>query len=196
MSSDQIRTREVTAATGIVADSPVVRRGLADLQRAIAAGRDLVCEGRDQGTIVFPDAFCKFFLVGRPRGAARRRQTRTGRARRRGRSGGAAAGAGRARPARRRPRAWRRWSPPPTPWCWTARSLTLEEVVDRMEPEVRRRWPAAGAESRRDAPPAGNDRLANLWYRMHATVHAWPASRWASACASRAADNARSAAPP
>ena len=69
-----IRTREVTAATSPVADSKVVRQHLADLQRAIAAGRDMVCEGRDQGTIVFPNAECKFFLVADPRERAIRRQ--------------------------------------------------------------------------------------------------------------------------
>src|SRR6478609_7498376 len=60
--SAAIRTQEVTAATG----SPAVRRRLAELQRGIAAGRDMVCEGRDQGTVVFPDAVCKFFLVANP----------------------------------------------------------------------------------------------------------------------------------
>ena len=61
-----IRTSEVTAATGAVADSPSVRRCLAQMQRAIVSGRNMVCEGRDQGTIVFPDAACKFFLSRRP----------------------------------------------------------------------------------------------------------------------------------
>jgi cytidylate kinase len=72
--TEQIRTREVTAATGAVADSPSVRRCLAQMQRAIAADRDMVCEGRDQGTIVFPDALCKFFLFADPVERARRRQ--------------------------------------------------------------------------------------------------------------------------
>jgi cytidylate kinase len=69
-----IRTREVTAVTGAVADSPSVRRCLAQMQRAIAEGRNMVCEGRDQGTIVFPDALCKFFLFADPLERARRRQ--------------------------------------------------------------------------------------------------------------------------
>jgi CMP/dCMP kinase len=69
-----IRTREVTAATGPVADSPSVRRCLAQMQRTIAEGRNMVCEGRDQGTIVFPDAVCKFFLFADPVERARRRQ--------------------------------------------------------------------------------------------------------------------------
>lgn len=68
-----IRTPEVTAASGPVADSKVVRRHLVDLQRAIAAGRDMVCEGRDQGTVVFPGAARKFFLTADPRERARRR---------------------------------------------------------------------------------------------------------------------------
>jgi cytidylate kinase len=69
-----IRTREVTAATGAVADSPAVRRRLVQMQRDIAQGRNMVCEGRDQGTIVFPNAVCKFFLNADPLERARRRQ--------------------------------------------------------------------------------------------------------------------------
>jgi len=69
-----IRTAEVTAASGQIADSHVVRRQLVQWQRQIAAGRDMVCEGRDQGTIVFPDAACKFFMVADPLERARRRQ--------------------------------------------------------------------------------------------------------------------------
>jgi cytidylate kinase len=69
-----IRKGEVTRASGLVADSPVVRRHLGSLQRDIAVGRHMVCEGRDQGTLVFPDAVCKFFLFADPRERARRRQ--------------------------------------------------------------------------------------------------------------------------
>jgi cytidylate kinase len=68
-----IRASEVTAASGAVADSPEVRRHLGRLQRQIAAGRNIVTEGRDQGTIVFPDAECKFFMVADPQERARRR---------------------------------------------------------------------------------------------------------------------------
>jgi cytidylate kinase len=69
-----IRTGDVTAASGAVADSPVVRRQLTAWQRHIAAGQNMVTEGRDQGTLVFPDAVCKFFLVADPQERARRRQ--------------------------------------------------------------------------------------------------------------------------
>jgi cytidylate kinase len=71
--TDRIRTAEVTAASGAIADSPVVRRRLVDLQRQIAVGRNIVCEGRDQGTVAFPDAACKFFLVADAEERARRR---------------------------------------------------------------------------------------------------------------------------
>jgi CMP/dCMP kinase len=68
-----IRTPEITAASGSIASSPVVRRQLVAWQRQTAAGGDFVCEGRDQGTIVFPDALCKFFLFADPMERARRR---------------------------------------------------------------------------------------------------------------------------
>jgi cytidylate kinase len=70
----QIRTAEVTIGSSPVAESPAVRRRLVEWQRQIAAGRDMVCEGRDQGTVAFPDAECKFFLVADPIERARRRQ--------------------------------------------------------------------------------------------------------------------------
>jgi CMP/dCMP kinase len=68
-----IRASKVTAASGAVADSPEVRRHLGRLQRQNAAGRNVVTEGRDQGTIVFPEAECKFFLVADPQERAQRR---------------------------------------------------------------------------------------------------------------------------
>lgn len=71
--TQQIRTAEVTDASGVVADNRLVREHLVGLQRALTAGRDMVCEGRDQGTVVFPDAACKFFLVADPVERARRR---------------------------------------------------------------------------------------------------------------------------
>ena len=60
---EAIRTPEVSAASSVVAACPVVRHHLAALQRQIAVGHNIVCEGRDQGTVVFPDAGCKFFLT-------------------------------------------------------------------------------------------------------------------------------------
>jgi CMP/dCMP kinase len=68
-----IRTAAMNSASSKVAAVPAVRAFLVEQQRAIAAGRDMVCEGRDQGTVVFPGAACKFFLVADPLARARRR---------------------------------------------------------------------------------------------------------------------------
>lgn len=72
--SDVIRTPEVTAAIRHLADLPPVRRQLSLQQRRIAEGRNIVTEGRDQGSEVFPDAECKIFLTASPQERARRRQ--------------------------------------------------------------------------------------------------------------------------
>ena len=72
--TDQIRTPTVTDAIRFVADLPAVRTQLSKLQRRIAEDRDIVTEGRDQGTDVFPAAQCKIFLTATPDERARRRQ--------------------------------------------------------------------------------------------------------------------------
>jgi cytidylate kinase len=69
-----IRTSEVTAITRYAADNPGVRAILVEQQRQIAGGDDLVTEGRDQGTVVFPHAECKIYLTASPRERALRRQ--------------------------------------------------------------------------------------------------------------------------
>jgi cytidylate kinase len=58
-----LRTSEITKASMPIAASRAVREKLVAWQRDIAAGRDIVTEGRDQGTHVFPDADCKFYLT-------------------------------------------------------------------------------------------------------------------------------------
>lgn len=58
----EIRGPEVTQNVYRLADEPAVRKILIEQQRAFASGRDLVAEGRDQGTEVFPDAAVKFYL--------------------------------------------------------------------------------------------------------------------------------------
>ncbi len=68
-----IRGVEVTRASRFLADSPSVRRQLVDWQRAFATEYDVIAEGRDQGTVVFPDAFRKFFLTASLDERARRR---------------------------------------------------------------------------------------------------------------------------
>lgn len=71
--SDAIRTTAVTSTIHHVADNLAVRRRLVELQRRVAEGSNIVTEGRDQGTVVFPDAACKIFLTASPEERARRR---------------------------------------------------------------------------------------------------------------------------
>ncbi|MEX0715104.1 MAG: (d)CMP kinase [Planctomycetaceae bacterium] len=71
--TEAIRSPEATAAASYVAVHPEVRRALVRLQREAAAGGNVVSEGRDQGTVVFPDAECKFFLTADAEERARRR---------------------------------------------------------------------------------------------------------------------------
>lgn len=72
--TEQIRGQDVTQSASIVAANPAVRHRLVELQRQVGRGTNLVTEGRDQGTAVFPDAQCKFFLTASPEERARRRQ--------------------------------------------------------------------------------------------------------------------------
>ena len=69
-----IRTSEVTAITHYAANNPGVRAILVEQQRALAGSDDLVTEGRDQGTVVFPRAECKIYLTASPHERALRRQ--------------------------------------------------------------------------------------------------------------------------
>ena len=71
--SAQIRTPEVDRIVSKVSAYPGVRRALLACQRSFAEGRDVVAEGRDIGTVVFPDAQVKVFLTADPRERARRR---------------------------------------------------------------------------------------------------------------------------
>ena len=69
----EIRTTDVTGNVSEIADNPRVRDQMVMIQREIAAEGDFVCEGRDQGTIVFPAAECKIYLTASARERARRR---------------------------------------------------------------------------------------------------------------------------
>ena len=60
--STAIRTAEVSAAASKVAAIPAVRRALVEKQRDMAANANVVMEGRDIGTVVFPHAGLKVFL--------------------------------------------------------------------------------------------------------------------------------------
>jgi cytidylate kinase len=71
--SAEIRTERITQATRPVADAPPVRAAMKQLQRRLAEGRDVVTEGRDQGSEVFPWAEVKVFMTASADERARRR---------------------------------------------------------------------------------------------------------------------------
>jgi len=111
----ELRSEQVTAQVSPLARLPAVRASLLGLQRAAGREGRLVADGRDMGTVVFPDAEVKIFLRADLRERARRRiLERTGRSAARPRrsppgTSGTANG--------RCPRC----AAPTTPWTWTPR---------------------------------------------------------------------------
>ena len=75
----EIRTADVTARVSAVSAVPVVREWINSRLRAmVRAGRDVVVDGRDIGTVVFPDAELKVFLTASPEARAGRRINQRG----------------------------------------------------------------------------------------------------------------------
>jgi cytidylate kinase len=72
---EEIRSGLVTAHVSLVARIPEARRWVNDRVREVAEANDVVVDGRDMGTAVFPDAPLKVFLVADPWERARRRLT-------------------------------------------------------------------------------------------------------------------------
>lgn len=71
--TDHIRTPQVTMMASAASARPVVREFLLEIQRTMGAGKAVVLEGRDMGTVVFPNADMKFFLNADPKLRAKRR---------------------------------------------------------------------------------------------------------------------------
>jgi cytidylate kinase len=71
--TEKIRTPEVTLASARISRLPEVRAKLLPVQRSCATGGGVVMEGRDIGTVVFPNAALKVFLRADPAERARRR---------------------------------------------------------------------------------------------------------------------------
>ena len=69
----EIRTPQAGQAASVVSAHGPVRDALLELQRSIGRARPSVLEGRDIGTVVFPDARCKIFLTASPQERAQRR---------------------------------------------------------------------------------------------------------------------------
>ena len=61
--SEDIRTEEIGAKASKIASNPKLRRGILDFQRSFISAPGLVADGRDMGTVVFPEAQLKIFLT-------------------------------------------------------------------------------------------------------------------------------------
>ena len=72
--SSEITTAEVTESVSRISAIAKVREKLVEYQREMADGIDVVLEGRDIGTVVFPDADHKFFLIADIHERAKRRR--------------------------------------------------------------------------------------------------------------------------
>ena len=71
--TNEIRTKEVNEMVSQVSHIPEVRKNMADFQRKIAEGKNVIMEGRDIGTNVFPNADVKIYLDATPEERAKRR---------------------------------------------------------------------------------------------------------------------------
>jgi CMP/dCMP kinase len=135
--TEEIRSVEVTEASRYLADSLAVRRRLMDWQRAFAQDQDVVTEGRDQGTLVFPDAYRKYFLTATEEERARRRLSDY---RARGQGDGITFESVlrdlRERDARDEARAIAPMKPAPDAILVDSSGLSIEEVVARLAEDV------------------------------------------------------------
>jgi cytidylate kinase len=61
--SDQIRSPGISEAASIISSSSPVRAAMVLMQRSFASGRNVVAEGRDMGTVVFPGAVLKVYVI-------------------------------------------------------------------------------------------------------------------------------------
>ena len=68
-----IYSNEVTELSSYISVFPIVRKKLVGIQRQLAEYRDVICEGRDIGSVVFPKAEVKFYLTADPKIRAKRR---------------------------------------------------------------------------------------------------------------------------
>ena len=138
--STAIRQAEVGELASRVAVRPVVRTRLVPLQRALAAPGGVVMEGRDIGTVVFPDAPAKLYLTAAPAERARRRAVEL---RTRGEAVDEAALARKLAERDRRDsqRAHSPLRPAEDAVVLDTTTLALEAVVDEMERVARERLP-------------------------------------------------------
>jgi cytidylate kinase len=138
--TERIRDSDVTQAASRVSVHPHIRSWMVDLQRDLGRRGGVVMEGRDIGTVVFPDADVKVFLDASPEARSQRRyeQNATSAAAGQSQSDRAAVlQALRERDERDRNRANSPLRPAPDAVVIDSTSLTLEQVLARIEEIVR-----------------------------------------------------------
>ncbi len=75
--TDKIRMPDITMLASVLSARPMIRQYLLELQRDLGREKNIVVEGRDMGTVVFPDAEVKFFLDADSETRAKRRYLET-----------------------------------------------------------------------------------------------------------------------
>lgn len=71
--TQDIYSNQVTELSSHISVFPIVRKKLVGIQRRLAQSQDVICEGRDIGSVVFPKAEVKFYLTADPKIRAKRR---------------------------------------------------------------------------------------------------------------------------
>jgi cytidylate kinase len=133
-----VRDAAVTQAASQVSVHPAIRRWMVDLQRKLGENGGVVMEGRDIGTVVFPDADIKIFLDASPEARGERRYEQSGKAA----PQAAILQEIRERDQRDRNRPQSPLRPAPDAVVIDSTNLTLEEVVGRVQELVTARLAA------------------------------------------------------
>jgi cytidylate kinase len=127
--TSHVRDAAVTQAASQVSVHPAIRRWMVDLQRKLGEKGGVVMEGRDIGTVVFPDADIKIFLDASPEARGERRYEQSGKAA----PPEAILSEIRERDQRDRNREQSPLRPAPDAVVIDSTNLTLEEVVSKVQ---------------------------------------------------------------
>ena len=139
--SDEIRNEDVTHTSSVISTIPEVRRILVERQREMGGrGGGVVLEGRDIGTVVFPDADVKFFLTAGPEARAARRYEED-RLRERNATYEETLADINTRDRRDSTRADSPLAIAPDAIVIDSTELSIDEVYERMMTEIRERYP-------------------------------------------------------
>ena len=135
--TERLRSPEIDAASSMVSIHPLVRKQMVELQRQMGAGGGVVMDGRDIGTVVFPQASVKFYLAAALEERGRRRFQQVP-----GDLGtlGATIEEVKTRDRRDMERSTSPLMPAPDAIWIDTTSLTPEEVVERMLVDIRRKF--------------------------------------------------------